>query len=154
MLKPPNEERSWVPSALSLVERLAGRISGRQLCTSGQTAPLTASELLLVCKVIAASQALGKKRWPDRVRKVKQNSIQLNLRVQKDMRESFSQRLAKLPLAIWLLCPSGWSAIRMIHLCHISRFTVFGGGGIRRTQDNEAISCWTKKWTDAKIGLK
>ena len=30
-LKPPKEERSWVPSALSLVERLAGRISGRQL---------------------------------------------------------------------------------------------------------------------------
>ena len=61
-LKPPKEERSWVPSALSLVERLAGRISGRQLCTSGQTAPLTASELLLVCKVVAASQALGKKK--------------------------------------------------------------------------------------------
>jgi hypothetical protein len=80
---------------------------------------LTASELLLVCKVVAASQALGKKKWPDRVRKVKPNSIQLNLRVQKDMRESFSQRLAKLPLAIWLLCPSAWSTIRMIHLCHI-----------------------------------
>ena len=72
----------------------------------------------LFARLLQLRKPLARNNCRNLVRKFKQNSIGKKLRSQRD---PFSQRVAKSPRAIWLMCPSAWSTIRTIHLCHISR---------------------------------
>ena len=79
----------------------------------------------LFARLLQLRKPLARNNCRDRVRKVKENSLKLNWKKHfkklRSQRDPFSQRVAKTPLAIWLICPSAWSTIRNIHLCHISR---------------------------------
>ena len=110
---PPKKKLQGYHSSLSLGWKVGGppRIISHQLSIYSRLF----ARLSQLCKPLARNNCR------DRVRKVKQNSIKLNWRKKTDHKETFfSQRVAKSPLAIWLMFPSAWSTIRTIHLCHIS----------------------------------